>query len=314
MASLDSPNPSFAIRDHDTTHSKFLRSLSSKEQPSFSRFSFTPPRFTSPSLHTSPVSSPLHSFHPAAGGGGRAWKPPTVACSESNVVRIWKVPEFTECGQLKTKACMVVALEVSHDRVYAAYGDGKIRVWRRTWDKGLKHVRLATVPKSTGSVRSYITGRDKTVKHMGPISSLAINVSDDILYSASLDKTVKVWRIRDFKCIETIQAHPEPVNAIIVTDDGVLYTASDDATIRTMAYSMVAALMAIYITGTRAGSQGKKGEDDCTICTGSLDGVLKMWRVTRKKNASGYDFLLRIILSAYHVFTGEVPDRDGDLD
>lgn len=67
---------------------------------------------------------------------------------------------------------------------------------------------------------------------MGPITSLAINVSDDILYSASVDKTVKVWRISDLKCIETIQSHPEPVNAIIVADDGVLFTASDDATVK----------------------------------------------------------------------------------
>lgn len=70
------------------------------------------------------------------------------------------------------------------------------------------------------------------MKHLGPISSLAINTSDDILYSSSLDKTVKVWRISDFKCIETIQAHPEPINAIALADDGVLYTASDDATVR----------------------------------------------------------------------------------
>lgn len=189
MASLDSPNPSFAIRDHDTTHN-FLRSLSSNEQPSFSKFPFTPPRLTSPSLHTSPVSSPLHhSFHPAAGAASleatyrclssilkKDGQMLSVAAangfiytgSEGNVIRIWKVPEFTECGQLKTKTSMVVALEVSHDRVYAAYGDGKIRVWRRTWDNGLKHVRLTTVPKSTGSVRSYITGRDKTVTVLTP--------------------------------------------------------------------------------------------------------------------------------------------------
>lgn len=69
-------------------------------------------------------------------------------------------------------------------------------------------------------------------KHLGPISSLAINTSDEILYSSSLDKTVKVWRMSDFKCIETIQAHPEPINAIALADDGVLYTASDDATVR----------------------------------------------------------------------------------
>lgn len=189
MASLDSPNPSFAIRDHHngTTHNKFFRSLSSKDQPSFSKFPFTPPRFTSPSLHTSPVSSPHHSFQPTVPTLEASYRclfsilkkdgqMLSVAAadgflytgSEGNVIRIWKVPEFTECEQLKTKACMVVALEVSHDTVYAAYGDGKIRVWHRTWDNGLKHVRLATIPKSSGSVRSYIIGRDKTVIVLTP--------------------------------------------------------------------------------------------------------------------------------------------------
>lgn len=59
---------------------------------------------------------------------------------------------------------MVVALEVSHDRVYAAYGDGRVRIWQRTWDGGLKHERLATIPKIGSYVRSfYIAGKDKTV-------------------------------------------------------------------------------------------------------------------------------------------------------
>lgn len=80
------------------------------------------------------------------------------------MIRVWKLPAFTEYGRLKTKTSMVVAMEVSQDRVYAAYGDGKIRVWRRSWDNGLRHVRLATIPKTGGSVRSYIVGKDKMVK------------------------------------------------------------------------------------------------------------------------------------------------------
>jgi WD40 repeat protein len=70
------------------------------------------------------------------------------------------------------------------------------------------------------------------MKHTGPITSLAVNVSDNVMYSASLDKTVKLWRISDLKCIGTINAHPEPINAIIVADDRVLFTASDDATVK----------------------------------------------------------------------------------
>ncbi|KAJ1394659.1 WD40/YVTN repeat-like-containing domain superfamily [Sesbania bispinosa] len=218
---------------------------------------------------------------------------------------------------------------------------------------------------------------------------MAINTAEDILYTASLDKTVKVWRISDLKCIETIKAHPEPINAIIVSDDGVLYTASDDATVRVWRrnfcshdqphsltvtlhakYSPVKALtqtpdggilyggctdgyihywlkgwfagqlqyggsiqghthavmclasVAKFVVSGSADSTcrvwareqdgqhtcvavlvGHRGpircirafiggrlvednEDSCTVCTGSLDGVLKLWRVTHSKNVN----------------------------
>lgn len=58
---------------------------------------------------------------------------------------------------------MVVALEVHKERVFAAYGDGKIRVWRRTWDGDFKHVRLATIPRTGSYVRNYIARKDKMV-------------------------------------------------------------------------------------------------------------------------------------------------------
>ncbi|XP_050286112.1 protein JINGUBANG-like isoform X2 [Quercus robur] len=414
MASLDSsnspPNPSFAIRG-TATQNKFLRSISTKE-PSFSHFPYTPPRLSSPSLsqslHTSPLSSPLHPLSPSKLNDLYS----TYRCvssvlkkdgqilsiavsnslvytgSDSNVIRIWKLPDFSECGQLKTKACMVVALKVSNERVYAAYGDGKIRVWSKTWDGSLKHIRLATIPKSGSYVRSYIGGKDKMMKHTGPITSLAMNASDDIIYSASLDRTVKVWRISDQKCIETIQAHSGPVNDIIVTDDGLLFTASDDATVKvwrcnffrgnqshsltvtlpaksspvktltlnqeggvlyggctdgyihywfkgwysgqlqyggalqghTHAVMCIASVSNYVVSGSAdstsrvwvreqdghhtclavlvghrgpircvtafSGSLGEESEDGCTICTGSLDGVLKVWHVTCKNKSS----------------------------
>lgn len=263
MDSLDPtpPPPSFTARSPNQTrhYANYMRSVSTKE-PSFSELQCTPPRL---SAHT--ISSSLHTSFPSSPANPSSLFTPTTTTTKlttsyrcissvlkkdgqilsiassnglvytgsvSNVIRVWKTPEFTECGHLKTKAGMVVALEVSNDRVYAAYADCKIRVWRQSWDGKLKHIRLATIPSTGNFVRSYIAGKDKMMKHMGPISSLAINVADDLLYSASIDKTVKVWRISDLKCIETIKAHSEPINAIIVADDGVLYTASDDATVR----------------------------------------------------------------------------------
>ncbi|KAM1219549.1 protein JINGUBANG-like [Malus sylvestris] len=425
MASLDyssnSPKtPSFASTPKTPTNnntqnlqSRFFRSISTKDAPSFSNFPYTPPhRTNSPSshtqsLHASPTASPLHPLQSSSPSKNpdlltayrcissvlkKDGQILSVAASNglvytgsaSNLIRVWKLPEFTECGQLKTKACMVVAMEVSHDKVYAAYGDGKVRVWQRTWDGGLKHVRLATIPKTGSYVRSLYIAAGKDKMHMGAITSLAINVSEDILYSASIDRTVKVWRISDLKCIETIKAHAGPINEIIIADDGVLYTASDDATVRVwrrnfcrgdqLPHSLTVTLPAKYspvktltltpdggvlyggctdgyihywlkgwfsgqlqyggalqghthavmclasvanyvvsgsadstsriwsrdvedgqhtclavLVGHRgpircvtafSGRLGDEAEDGCTICTGSLDGVLKVWRVT----------------------------------
>ncbi|XP_052182994.1 protein JINGUBANG-like [Diospyros lotus] len=419
MASLDCPNsppgPSFAIRGPQTDG--FFRSISTKEAASnFSDFPCTSPsRLSSPSfspasgLHTSQPSSPGRLLSPKLSADNdlqashrcissvlkkdgqilsiAAANGLVYTGSESNILRVWKLPEFTECGQLKTKACMALAIELSNDKVYAAYADCKIRVWRRTWEGVAKHVRLATIPRTGSYVRSYITGKDKLTKHMGPISSLAINVSDGILYSASLDKTVRVWQISDHKCIESIQAHSEPINAVAVADDGVLYTASDDATVRVwrrnfcsgdrphsltvtlpaksspvkaltltvdggilyggctdgyihywlkgwfsgqLQYGgslqghthavMCLASMADYVVSGSADSTGRvwvreqdgqhscvavlqghrgpirsvaafpgrlpeEAEEGCTVCTGSLDGVLKVWRVTCGRNS-----------------------------
>ena len=68
------------------------------------------------------------------------------------------------------------------------------------------------------------------MKKTAAISSLAHH--NDFLYSGSWDKTVKVWRISDLKCIETIDAHDDAVNAVIVGPDGLLFTGSDDYTVK----------------------------------------------------------------------------------
>ncbi|KAG9456161.1 hypothetical protein H6P81_000669 [Aristolochia fimbriata] len=152
--------------------------------------------------------------------------------SPSNAIRVWRLPELTECGQLKTKARMVRALSVSDKYVFAAYGDAKIRVWRRSSTSMVTtHVRIATNPTLSDYLHRYLIGRDQR-KHSGNVSSLDTSYSGNLLYSASGDTTVKVWQIPDLKCIETIQAHTRAVNALVTGPEGVLYTASEDSTIR----------------------------------------------------------------------------------
>ncbi|XP_059078101.1 protein JINGUBANG-like [Cryptomeria japonica] len=88
---------------------------------------------------------------------------------------------------------------------------------------------------------------DKLEGHGGPVKSmaatvdafgwttrisLAYDVAKDVLYSASWGKTVKVWRISNLKCMETIVAHNEAVNALAITPDRLLYSGSDDCTVK----------------------------------------------------------------------------------
>lgn len=198
--------PSFAIRSNNHHNASFLRSISTKEPSNFSQdVSCSPPRLstsdlpsnTCPIQYNSQPSTPRVSFtlnhNPPklVDDDHTEFHQTTYRCitsvlkkdgqilsvavsnglvytgSQANVIRVWKLPEFTECDHLKTRASsMVVALQVSNDMIYAAYADCKIRVWRRTWEGVIKHVRVATIPKVGSYVRSYISGRDKMVIFM----------------------------------------------------------------------------------------------------------------------------------------------------
>lgn len=58
-------------------------------------------------------------------------------------------------------------------------------------------------------------------------------VGNGVLYSGSWDKSVKVWRLEDFKCLESLNVHIDAVNALAVdTRNDLLYSGSGDTTIK----------------------------------------------------------------------------------
>jgi WD40 repeat protein len=53
------------------------------------------------------------------------------------------------------------------------------------------------------------------------------------LFSTSWDRTFKIWRTSDFKCLESVgNAHDDAINAIVLSEDGFVYTGSADKKIR----------------------------------------------------------------------------------
>lgn len=67
------------------------------------------------------------------------------------------------------------------------------------------------------------------IEHADSISCLAVH--GGIIYSGSWDKTLKVWRLSDLKCLESIKAHDDAINAL-VAGDGRVYSASADGKIK----------------------------------------------------------------------------------
>lgn len=69
------------------------------------------------------------------------------------------------------------------------------------------------------------------IDHHDTISVLA--VGKKVLYSGSWDKTIKVWRLADLKCVESIAAHGDAVNALAVDPHrGFLYSGSADGSVK----------------------------------------------------------------------------------
>ncbi|GJN16760.1 hypothetical protein PR202_gb03781 [Eleusine coracana subsp. coracana] len=144
----------------------------------------------------------------------------------------------------------VKALAASGGRVFSAHQDGRVRVWRVSRRPGsenaFKLVAALPTPRdvlgrifrqaSYDAVHPARGGgghrhrRRLWIEHADSISCLAVH--DGALYSGSWDRTLKVWRVADLKCVESIRAHDDAVNAVAADSTGVIYSASADGKVK----------------------------------------------------------------------------------
>jgi WD40 repeat protein len=60
---------------------------------------------------------------------------------------------------------------------------------------------------------------------------MALDEQLGFLYSGSWDKTFKVWRLSDSKCVESVKAHDDAINSV-VADSGLVFTGSADGSVK----------------------------------------------------------------------------------
>ncbi|XP_072956955.1 uncharacterized protein [Typha angustifolia] len=148
------------------------------------------------------------------------------------------LPAVPRAGSVKS----LVILPSGDDRIITAHQDGLLRLWRRSPRSGL-HSLAGTLPTLSDRLRrlpfpsSYVPirrhHRRLWVSHFDAVSAIAAN--GGLIYSVSWDKTLKIWRSSDLRCLESVTAHDDAVNAVAVAPDGTVYTGSADRRIRVWA-------------------------------------------------------------------------------
>ncbi|KAG6424855.1 hypothetical protein SASPL_115275 [Salvia splendens] len=162
-----------------------------------------------------------------------------LSASLANDIIVWQQPDlrlFTKFGQGDGA---VKALLTSGNRVFTAHQDSRIRAWQVSRSSENVFRLIDTLPttkdyigkcmKQSNYVQSRRNQKSLWIEHSDTISCLALSAG--LIYSASWDKTVKVWRLSDFKCLESVHAHDDAINGI-AAGNGMVYTASADGRIK----------------------------------------------------------------------------------
>ncbi|CAA7052997.1 unnamed protein product [Microthlaspi erraticum] len=161
--------------------------------------------------------------------------------SDSKNIRVWK--DLKDFAGFKSTSGLVKAIVITGDnRIFTGHQDGKIRVWRGSKRRTGGYSRIGSLPTLkeflTKSVnpKNYVEVRRRKnvlkIKHYDAVSCLSLNEELGLLYSGSWDKTLKVWRLSDSKCLESIAAHDDAINTVAAGFDDLLFTGSADGTLK----------------------------------------------------------------------------------
>lgn len=223
--------------------------------------------------------------------------------SDSNYIRVWK--NLDEFSGFKSNSGLVKAIVICRDeRVFTGHQDGKIRVWKTSAKNPRVYTRAGSLPalkdvlkrsvKPSNYVEVRRRRRELWIKHSDAVSCLSLVEDQGLLYSASWDRTVKVWRIHDLKCIESIRAHDDAVNSVVAmawSGESLVFSGSADGTVKVWkreiggkpsSHSLVQTLLK-QDSAVTALVTSRGGESHVAVYSGSSDGAVNFWEMGEKK-------------------------------
>ncbi|XP_021853512.2 protein JINGUBANG-like [Spinacia oleracea] len=152
--------------------------------------------------------------------------------SSSRRVHAWYSLDCHSKGCLQASSGDVRAMAAQGNMLFTSHKDHKVRIWNmKSNNNDFKPKKLTTLPISN-NFKNFIL-RPITPQHKDIISCMAYYNIEGLLYTGSFDKTVKVWRLNERKCIDSFVAHADNINDMVINQqNGYLFTCSSDGTVK----------------------------------------------------------------------------------
>ncbi|XP_074328092.1 protein JINGUBANG-like [Apium graveolens] len=210
--------------------------------------------------------------------------------SDSKNIHVWK--DMQKFSGFKSNASgLVKAIVVSKQRViFTAHQDGKIRVWRL--GKNNLYKRIGSLPSTKDYIvcsmnkKKYVEIRRHKkvpwIRHFDVVSCMSLDEQHGILYSGSWDRTIKVWRLSDYKCIESFNAHDDAVNAVAACYGGFVFSGGADGKVKMWRKELVGkytkhVLVEILLKGESAVTSVVVADECRAVYCGASDGMVSYW-------------------------------------
>ncbi|XP_010432422.1 PREDICTED: protein will die slowly-like [Camelina sativa] len=220
--------------------------------------------------------------------------------SDSKNIRVWK--NLKEHAGFKSSSGLIKAIVIFGDRIFTGHQDGKIRIWKVSKRKPGKHKRVGTLPTFKSMVKSSVNPKhymevrrnrnSVKTKHNDAVSSLSLDVDLGLLYSSSWDTTIKVWRIADSKCLESIHAHDDAINSVMSGFDELVFTGSADGTVKVWKREMQGkgtkhVLAQVLLKQENAVTALAVKSKSSIVYCGSSDGLVNYWERSKRVFTGG---------------------------